>query len=210
MARIAVLGWGSLIWDPGELAIASRWHVDGPCLPIEFTRKSNGMRVTLVIVPGYGILSRTYWALSVFEDVGAAAENLREREGCTSLKPIHAADGETRWSVGGGNKPDDRVGRTITEWVSGRDGVDVVIWTGLKPKTFNPRSQRAPLASQVITFLRSLNPAYEQVAREYVEKAPASIKTPVRQAIEEELDWKRKVLPNNLFEGAGEGRVRSC
>jgi len=121
MARIAILGWGSLIWDPGEHAIASRWHADGPCLPIEFARKSGGMRVTLVIVPRYEHLSRTYWALSAFGDVGAAAQNLREREGCPSLKPIHAADGETWRSVGDGKKPDDRVGRTISEWVSGRD-----------------------------------------------------------------------------------------
>ncbi len=183
MARIAILGWGSLIWDPGELAIASRWHADGPCLPIEFARKSGGMRVTLVIVPRYEHLSRTYWALSAFGDVGAAAQNLREREGCPSLKPIHAADGETWRSVGDGKKPDDRVGLTISEWVSGRDDVDVAIWTGLTPKIFKPSSQRVSLENQVVNFLRSLDPAYEQAAREYVEKAPASIDTPVRQAI---------------------------
>ncbi len=34
--RIAVIGWGSLMWFPGQLGIKNWWHSDGPKLPIEF------------------------------------------------------------------------------------------------------------------------------------------------------------------------------
>lgn len=48
--KIAVLGWGSLIWDQGNLQINDdRWHTAGPLLPIEFARISGGSRLTLVI-----------------------------------------------------------------------------------------------------------------------------------------------------------------
>jgi 1-acyl-sn-glycerol-3-phosphate acyltransferase len=49
--RIAVLGWGSLIWSPGNLKIDREWHEDGPFLPIEFARVSQDGRLTLVLFP---------------------------------------------------------------------------------------------------------------------------------------------------------------
>jgi hypothetical protein len=73
--QIAVIGWGSLIWCPGSLQIKSRWHSDGPALPIEFARISNDKRLTLVIQPGSPD-QRTYWALSEFDDLKAARANL--------------------------------------------------------------------------------------------------------------------------------------
>ena len=33
---IAVVGWGSLIWDPRQLPVRSSWQPDGPELPVEF------------------------------------------------------------------------------------------------------------------------------------------------------------------------------
>jgi len=46
-AKIIVLGWGSLIWDPRELKIKnSEWQKDGPNLPIEFARISQDGRLT--------------------------------------------------------------------------------------------------------------------------------------------------------------------
>jgi hypothetical protein len=84
--RLAVIGWGSLIWCPGELAIATRWHLNGPFLPLEFARISKDGRPTLVIHP-HAAQVRTYWAISRFDDLGDAIENLRKREG-TNTKCI--------------------------------------------------------------------------------------------------------------------------
>jgi hypothetical protein len=50
--KIAVIGWGSLIWCPGSLRIQTAWHNDGPSLPIEFARILKDGRLTLVIRPG--------------------------------------------------------------------------------------------------------------------------------------------------------------
>src|SRR6266853_6170829 len=92
--QISVVGWGSLIWCPGCLRIKSRWHSDGPALPIEFARISRDKRLTLVIQSG-SPEQRTYWALSEFGDLKVARENLQAREG-TSSKHIHSltADGQ--------------------------------------------------------------------------------------------------------------------
>jgi hypothetical protein len=40
--QIAIIGWGSLISSPGSLLLSSRWHTDGPLLPVEFARVSSG------------------------------------------------------------------------------------------------------------------------------------------------------------------------
>jgi hypothetical protein len=51
MMKIAVLGWGSLIWQPRELRISLPiWKTDGPELPVEFARVSMDGRLTLVPV----------------------------------------------------------------------------------------------------------------------------------------------------------------
>ncbi len=51
--RIACLGGGSLVWDPGGLPIQRSWFCGGPFAPVEFTRQSSGGRITLVIDSEY-------------------------------------------------------------------------------------------------------------------------------------------------------------
>ncbi len=51
---IAVIAWGSLIWNPADLELASRWHKDGPVLPIEFARMSKNGAASLVVTPTRG------------------------------------------------------------------------------------------------------------------------------------------------------------
>ena len=47
--KIAVLTWGSLVWERRELQAASDFVADGPLLPIEFCRISRDGRLTLVL-----------------------------------------------------------------------------------------------------------------------------------------------------------------
>jgi len=50
--RIGCLGWGSLIWIPGELRLAGDWRADGPALPIEFSRVADGGELATAICLG--------------------------------------------------------------------------------------------------------------------------------------------------------------
>jgi len=81
MTKIAVLGWGSLVWDPRDLQAAAKFAPNGPLLPIEFCRISGDGRLTLVIDETFGAVCTTCSARSAIEDLDAAIENLRVREG---------------------------------------------------------------------------------------------------------------------------------
>ena len=65
--RIALIGWGSLIYDPGDLPLSSGWNANGPMLPGEFCRESSGRRITLVLTPGMPRVA-TLWARLAVQD----------------------------------------------------------------------------------------------------------------------------------------------
>ena len=77
--KIACLGWGSLIWRPGNLLIQREWFNDGPLLPVEFVRKSDNGRLTLVITETAKPV-RTLWALMTTYNLDEAKESLRKRQ----------------------------------------------------------------------------------------------------------------------------------
>ena len=79
--KIAILGWGSLIWDKGELPVKGEWRQGGPSLPIEFSRVSSDCRLTLVIDHKNGEPVTTWFAQSNRNDLDDAICDLREREG---------------------------------------------------------------------------------------------------------------------------------
>lgn len=93
---IAIIGWGSLIWEPKSLNYNKSlgWINNGPLLPVEFARISNDNRLTLVITES-GTLVKTFYTLAnintTFED---AIENLQIREGC-NIKNIGYYRAET-------------------------------------------------------------------------------------------------------------------
>lgn len=181
--KIAVLGWGSLIWKPGQLDIEPKWHEDGPELPVEFARVSSGNRLTLVLVDGCP-LQKTLWAMSRKMTLAEAVEDLRIREGPTKNENIG------RWDKG--QEVDSRfvnVLPVISEWAMRHD-LDGVVWTALGP--MNP-NREPMLASneELMGYLRSLVAnGNEAAAREYVQRAPTQIETPMRRRIQAELGWR--------------------
>jgi len=191
--RIAVVGWGSLIWCPGSLRIRSRWSVDGPMLPIEFGRISGRYRVTLVIMPG-AAPQQTFWGLSEFSSLSDAAENLRDREG-TSRKYVHclAADAEAEGL-------DAKVAEIVRRWLEERADLDAVVWTGL-PSNWLEKREHNFTRDDVLAYLGELRQADKAGgAEEYVRNTPASIRTEVRERIEAEFGWTATRLAPFLFE----------
>ncbi len=85
--KIAVLAWGSLIWEPRNLQTATGFVLLGPVLPIEFSRVSGGNRLTLVIDEANGAPCRTYVAQSAYADLDNALLNLWLREGKENETP---------------------------------------------------------------------------------------------------------------------------
>lgn len=179
MATIACLGWGSLVWDPRTLAIQRQWFDDGPFIRVEFLRKSNNGRITLVLDETAQPV-RSLWAVMDATAIEPAAEALREREGVlekNSKKDIG------RW-VTGSPSPSNIVG--LPEWAQAR-GIDGIVWTALGHK-FHASGARAS-AEDITAYLRGLTGRVREDAERYVRYAPPQIDTPYRRAIEATLGW---------------------
>ena len=194
--KIAVLGWGSLIWCPGSLAIRSRWHNDGPRLPIEFARISDDSRLTLVIRTGSSEQT-TYWALSDFGDLASAMDNLKQREGCRNPDDIHyvTADGQAPGTP-------ETIATKTKQWMQGMHNINGTIWTGLESNW--KKKRKRPFASgDALAYLEDLSlrdkTAFQR-AREYVCNTPPQIQTEVRQMLKrKDGRWSDNKLARILF-----------
>ncbi len=82
--KIAILAWGSLVWDPRDLKTAAEFVPNGPLLPIEFCRVSKDGRLTLAIDERFGDVCTSYSAPCALDDLNQAIENLRLREGTSA------------------------------------------------------------------------------------------------------------------------------
>ena len=179
--RIAVLAWGSLVWQPandfGEISVTGPWREDGPTLPVEFARISSDDRLTLVVVPGYTSLSTVLWAPSTFDTMTEAVANLAERETGTSPDRIHGVGPD-----GAHSTPDARIAATVSAWVTGRDDVDAAVWTGLGPGS--RWGEDGWGIEHAYRHVASLTGATRDRALRYIRNAPPRIDTPVRRALD--------------------------
>lgn len=176
---IACLGWGSLVWDPRELAIQRHWFEDGPLIHVEFARQSRDGRITLVLTESAGSV-RSLWALMDSTHLASAKSELRKREGVPGKnEEKHIGS----WSVG---QPSPALIPGLAEWASSH-GMAHVIWTNLPP-TFNGE-ERVPSSDQVVQYLAGLVGAQREVAERYVRFTPRQIDTTYRRRIEATLQW---------------------
>lgn len=193
MTRIAILGWGSLVWDPDSLGIedfppaSEAWRLEGPELPLEFSRISGRNRLTLVIDSDNGRYLPTRVATSTFSDIDAAKENLRRREE-TVERFIGYVDGRTDEDY---TYFEDRSAiESVRDWLAGTD-YDAVIWTDLysnfEKKRDDPFSVKAALE-----YLAELEEDRDPIsAAEYIVNAPDEIRTPSRPHLEA---WAEDIL----------------
>jgi hypothetical protein len=173
--EIVCVGWGSLIWKPDGFPVIGGWREDGPALPIEYCRQSDGDYLSLVIVDGANSV-RTLWAMLDVGDVNAAVEALRRRES-TSADRIGIVGCEG--SSGHPYEP------AMLAWASGRD-IAAVVWTALPPK-FLGEEGRVPTVLEAVEHLRNLDGESRSLAEEYVSRTPPQIATCYRRAITREL-----------------------
>lgn len=179
LTTIACLGWGSLVWDPRELAIQRRWFDDGPLIHVEFARQSQDGRITLVLVQTENPV-RSLWAVMDATDLASAKTDLRKREG---ILEKHKDKHIGTWSAG---QPSHALIPGLAEWAVAH-GIAHVVWTNLPPK-FND-SETKPSAEQVVQYLGGVTGALREVAERYVRFTPRQVDTAYRRRIEAALQW---------------------
>lgn len=187
---IAIIGWGSLLWDLENLAphVSGDWALDrGPILPLEFVRISAKRldALTVVVDDGHGVPCPTSYRLSRHTEVSAAVANLaaRERAPASGIGFIDLASGAT-------NSRLPRVTERVAEWLE-NSGLGAAVWTDLAGN-FAERTGRDFSVALAITYLRALPAPSLQEARRYIVSAPAAVDTPLRRALEEQ-DWWQEI-----------------
>ena len=187
--KIAILCWGALAWDPGELPLTcedpehpeSAWQSGGPELPIEFSRVTVDCRLIPVIDPDHGAPVATLYARSRRNDLDAAIKDLMKAESATNPKRIGFVDvreNQHRCRLYPG------MAERIRDWAESHD-VDAVIWTEL-PSNFSDHTGREFTPETAIKYLGELPRVLVSQAKEYVDRAPAEIETPLRAKLREE------------------------
>jgi hypothetical protein len=165
-------------------------------LPIEFARISKDKRLTLVIHPDAQEV-QTYWALSAYDDVSEACENLCQREGTeprhigyiSRLSPIPSTAGARS---------------TIHKWLSGIEGIDAAVWTALETNWMKKRDADFSL-DDAERYLCGLSTKKEErdaylKASEYIRNAPPQVRTALRARLEEHDNFRMSPIAPILFE----------
>jgi hypothetical protein len=183
--RIAILAWGSLLWEGGDEF--DRWHrpwrFDGPTLSIEFTRVSTRRlgALTLVIDANHGRPTPVAWCLSKRTSVDNAACDLRAREETTigNIARIEVDRGPFT----------EEPAASVAAWAR-RKRLDAVLWTGLG-SNFKKKVGTTFSLEAAISYIRGLTPEGKARAAEYVWRAPEFVQTPVRAALQQEPWFQR-------------------
>lgn len=182
---IAVIGWGSLIWDLDDLApkVRGPWRRGaGPTLPIEFSRISPKRRNALAAVldPAHGAPCATSVIESAADSLDAAVDDLAARE--------RADRGFIGAVLADGRGHDGPIADRIAAWCA-EAGWRGAVWTALKPN-FEDRAGAGFSVDAAAAYLFTLEGASFGEAVRYISRAPHETDTPLRRALDG-LDWWR-------------------
>ena len=185
--RIAILGWGSLIWDSRSLKIDGSignngWYSNGPYLPIEFARISKDGRLTLVIRNGVKD-QQVLYSISLYKNLDEAVLDLSVREECGKNKI-----GKYIKEKNEVTPIDFNYKEKIANWIEQEQDIDAVIWTNLS-SSFKDKIGLELCDINAVNYLTCLSLEAQVKAEEYIRKAPVQIDTKIRNAIEDKLNW---------------------
>jgi hypothetical protein len=180
--KIAILGWGSLIWDPGQLPYKGSWLTGGPQLQIEFSRVSNDGRLTLVIDLNDGESVPTRYVKSTRTTLAEAIDDLRAREGSPAsmigfVDLFNNTRSKTQYPLHADVFDD------VADWCKNAT-FDAVVWTALPPN-FQDKIGQTFSVNNAITYLQGLQQPSQQTALDYIKNAPTEVDTPVRRKVTE-------------------------
>ena len=179
--RIAILGWGSLVWEAGgsfDEWREEKWKLDGPKLRLEFSRVSSRRfgALTLIIDKANRAEVQVAWCLSKRLHLEDAKCDLRCREGAM-IKDIGVMTLDLSVPL-----PENQRNDPIESWAY-KQKIKSVVWTALQ-SNFEEKTRMNFSVPHAITHLKSLTPEGKAKASEYIWRAPEFVKTPLRTAIE--------------------------
>lgn len=182
--QIAVLAWGSLIWDQRDLMLAGPFTPNGPTLPLEFSRVSRDRRLTLVIDEARGTACTTYVAPSIFSDLEEAIDSLRRREGMPGPAGVGFVDSRDRRRGETASQRHPRAVVAIERWAM-RTDYRAVIWTALASNFHEPDQAGVPFSVEAaLAYFATLDGPHLENALRYIRKAPPEIRVPLREAVD--------------------------
>ncbi len=181
--KIAILGWGSLLWDSNAAFDEhhEQWQFDGPHLKLEFSRVSTSRNnaLTLVLDSANGSACQVAYSFSKRKNPDDTICDLRCREG-TSLKNIgYLFSDDSRKQC-----RDIQVLEDVRTWAT-ENKIDAVVWTDLD-SNFVQKSQAHEIFSlpSALSHIQSLDAVGKAKAVEYFWNAPDFIHTPLRDALQ--------------------------
>ena len=184
---IAILGWGSLLWDLDDLApkVAGDWALRaGPRLAMEFSRISPKRRMSLVVCldPDEGTPCATHAIRSRRTALGEAVADLAARE----RAPLHRIGWAEASGRGESRMPE--VVAAVGAWCAAK-GWDGAVWTDLEPN-FRATTGEAFTVAAGLAYLRSLEGESLDEAQRYIRRAPWTTRTRLRRALSADPWWR--------------------
>lgn len=186
-SAVAIIGYGSLVWDLEILApwVEGPWRMRaGPALPLEFSRISPKRRMGLVVCidpalgapcPSHVIASRRTGVAEARADLAARERAPRERIGWVDL------------AAGAG---EGRVAEDVAAWAA-TAGFAGAVWTELDPN-FEATAGRPFGFEAGEAWLLGLAGADRDEAVRYIANAPAETDTRFRRWLAGRDWWRRE------------------
>lgn len=178
--KIAIIGWGSSIWDPRELPREGIWQEDGPILKIEFSRISRDCRLTLVVDEKNGVEVKTRFVLSPRSDIEDTMNDLRIREG-TGKKWIGYVDIKHDQNSLIYNPNQVNIHKNVKNWCIDKS-FDAAVWTALLPNFFKETKHNFSI-DNALKYIESLPKSAKNSALKYIQNAPFEVLTPLRSKL---------------------------
>jgi len=186
--RIAIIGYGSLIWDLENLApwVSGDWQLGaGPLMPVEFSRVSPKRKYALVLVIDEKLdhQCKTSVIESSQSHIEQAVANLAARERCPADMIGYISSG------GQFHRPQ----QSAASWLKQSD-YDAVLWTAL-PGNFESERQQAFSHLHGRDYLKTLDGDALMEAWRYIEFAPQVTDTPFRRFLANDPFWQSLDFP---------------
>ncbi|MEL6583526.1 MAG: hypothetical protein AAFQ36_06805 [Pseudomonadota bacterium] len=182
---IAILGWGSLLWDLDDLApkVRGGWQMRaGPRLPMEFSRISPKRKLGLVVCldPENGVPCATHTIESTRAALSDTVADLAARERAPLERIGFVGEGRSHSRL-------LAVIDAVEAWLE-TSPYAAVVWTDLEPNFAEVRGE--PFSVQRgMAYLQTLSGENWDEAYRYISEAPADTDTPLRRALAAQPWW---------------------